>query len=152
MLRKFEGHKNNIWKTQGFHFSKQLNVKDNSKRNLIKALKEEKMGLLLLLSHFSHVFVTAWTVAHQAPPSSGLSSQEHWSGLPCPSPRDWTWISYISCIGKQVLYHQHHLRSPRKWRHTAKKRTREQGSKQTLQLQVIWILPCLLHKKRNLFW
>ena len=40
MLRKFEGHKNNIWKTQGFHFSKQLNVKDNSKSNLNKALKE----------------------------------------------------------------------------------------------------------------
>ena len=24
--------------------------------------------------------------AHQAPPSPGFSRQEHWSGLPCPSP------------------------------------------------------------------
>ena len=26
---------------------------------------------------------TAWTVAHQAPPSLGFSRQEYWSGLPC---------------------------------------------------------------------
>ena len=25
---------------------------------------------------------TAWTVAHQAPPSMGFSRQEYWSGLP----------------------------------------------------------------------
>ena len=33
---------------------------------------------------FSHVrlFVTPWTVAHQAPPSMGFSRQEYWSGLP----------------------------------------------------------------------
>ena len=28
------------------------------------------------------------TVAHQAPPSMGFSRQEHWSGLPFPSPGD----------------------------------------------------------------
>ena len=28
---------------------------------------------------------TPWTVAHQAPPSMGFSSQEYWSGLPLPS-------------------------------------------------------------------
>ena len=39
---------------------------------------------LLLLSHFSHVRLCA--TAHQAPPSLGFSSQEHWSGLPLPSP------------------------------------------------------------------
>ena len=35
----------------------------------------------------SHVplFVTPWTVAHQAPPSMGFSRQEYWSGLPFPS-------------------------------------------------------------------
>ena len=26
-----------------------------------------------------------WTVAHQAPPSTGFSRQEYWSGLPIPS-------------------------------------------------------------------
>ena len=39
---------------------------------------------------FTHVllFVTLWTVAHQAPPSMGFSKQEYWSGLPFPSPGD----------------------------------------------------------------
>ena len=32
------------------------------------------------------LFATPWTVAHQAPPSKGFSRQEHWSGLPFPSP------------------------------------------------------------------
>ena len=32
--------------------------------------------------------MTPWTVAHQAPPSMGFSRQEHWSGLPFPSPGD----------------------------------------------------------------
>ena len=30
--------------------------------------------------------VTLWTVAHQAPLSKGFSRQEHWSGVPYPSP------------------------------------------------------------------
>ena len=34
------------------------------------------------------LFVTPWTVAHQAPPSMEFSRQEYWSGLPFPSPRD----------------------------------------------------------------
>ena len=44
--------------------------------------------LLLLLSHFSRVrlCVTPETTAHQDPPSLGFSRQEHWSGLPFPSP------------------------------------------------------------------
>ena len=44
--------------------------------------------LLLLLSRFSCVRLcaTPWTAAHQAPLSLGSSRQEHWSGLPLPSP------------------------------------------------------------------
>ena len=44
--------------------------------------------LLLLLSRFSHVWlcVTPQTVPHQASQSLGFSRQEHWSGLPFPSP------------------------------------------------------------------
>ena len=44
--------------------------------------------LLLLLSRFSRVrlCVTPETVAYQAPLSLGFSRQEHWSGLPFPSP------------------------------------------------------------------
>ena len=56
-----------------------------------------KGTLLLLLSHFSRVRLcaTPWTAAHQAPPSLGFSRQEHWSGLPFPSPMQesekWKW-------------------------------------------------------------
>ena len=52
---------------------------------------------LPLVSHFSRVWLCATpkTAAHQAPPSLGLSRQEHWSGLPFPSPMNesekWKW-------------------------------------------------------------
>ena len=39
------------------------------------------------LSHV-RLSVTPWTVAFQAPLSAGFSRQEHWSGLPIPSPGD----------------------------------------------------------------
>ena len=42
-------------------------------------------------THMLHrvwLFETPWTVAHQAPLSIGFSRQEHWCGLPIPSPRD----------------------------------------------------------------
>ena len=54
-------------------------------------------GKLLLLSRFSRVqlCVTPQTAAHQAPPSLGFSRQEHWSGVPFPSPmhesEKWKW-------------------------------------------------------------
>ena len=37
------------------------------------------------LSHV-RLLATPWTTAYQAPPSVGFSRQEHWSGLPLPSP------------------------------------------------------------------
>ena len=48
----------------------------------------ENILLLLLLSRFSHIRLcaTPQMAAHQAPPSLGFSRQEHWSGLPFPSP------------------------------------------------------------------
>ena len=44
--------------------------------------------LLLLLSRLNCVRLcaTPLTAAHQAPPSLVFSRQEHWSGLPFPSP------------------------------------------------------------------
>ena len=44
--------------------------------------------LLLLLSHFNRVQLCATpeTAAHQTPQFLGFSRQEHWSGLPFPSP------------------------------------------------------------------
>ena len=41
---------------------------------------------------------TAWTAAHQAPPSMGFSRQEYWSGVPVPSPvksRIWHKWTYL---------------------------------------------------------
>ena len=45
---------------------------------------------LLVPSHFScgQLFVTPWTVAHQAPLSLEFSWQEYWHGLPFPSLED----------------------------------------------------------------
>ena len=56
--------------------------------------------LLLLLSRFSCVrlCVTPKTAAHQAPPSLGFSRQEHWSGLPLPSPPIYQHLSIICHI------------------------------------------------------
>ena len=43
---------------------------------------------------------TLWTVAHRALLSVGFSSQEYWSGLPCPPPRDLLdpWIQSVSLM------------------------------------------------------
>ena len=67
-----------------------------------------------MLSHFSRVrlFVTPWTVAHQAPLSMGFFRQEYWSGLPFPPPGGLPdpgielWSLNISCIGRWVLYQE----------------------------------------------
>ena len=58
---------------------------------------EASITMMLLLSHFSHVqlCVTPRMAAHQAPQSLGFSRQEHWRGLPFPSPmhasEKWKW-------------------------------------------------------------
>ena len=44
--------------------------------------------LLVLIDHCIQLFVTLWTIAHQAPWSMGLSRQEYWSGLLFPSSGD----------------------------------------------------------------
>ena len=52
------------------------------------------------------LFLTPWTIAHQAPLFIWFSRQDHWTGLPCPSPmessrpRDWT---CSSCIGSRFF-------------------------------------------------
>ena len=48
----------------------------------------------------------------------GILQERILEGIAMPSsrgssrPRDQTHLSYVSCIGKRVLYHQHHLGSP----------------------------------------
>ena len=50
------------------------------------------------------LFTIPRTAAYQAPPSMGFSRQEYW---------EWGAIAFSTCIGRQVLYHWHHLGSPR---------------------------------------
>ena len=64
----------------------------------------QSVWLLLLLSRFSCVQLCATPyemAAHQAPPSLGFSRQEHWSGLPFPSPMNesekWKWSRSVVC-------------------------------------------------------
>ena len=61
------------------------------------------MLLLLLLSRFGRVGLCATpeTAAYEAPPSLGFSRQEHWSGLPFPSPMHQSWqvkVKSLSCV------------------------------------------------------
>jgi len=71
-----------------------------------------------VLSCFSHVWLSAtpWTIALQAPLSTGFSRQEYWIAISSTRgsswPRERIRVSYVSCTGRQVLYHQCHLRSP----------------------------------------
>ena len=66
-----------------------------------------------MLSRFSHVqhYVTLWTVARQAPLSMEILQARilEWVAMPSSRgssrPRDRTHVSYISCIGRWVLYH-----------------------------------------------
>ena len=66
-------------------------------RNCLRDSELVLLLLLLLLSRFSRVWLcaTPYMAAHQAPPSLGFSRQEHWSGLPFPSPmhesEKWKW-------------------------------------------------------------
>ena len=66
-----------------------------------------------VLSHFHHVrlFATLWTIARQAPLSMGILQARilEWVAMPSSrgssQPRDWTHISYVSCIDSLILYH-----------------------------------------------
>ena len=79
-----------------------------------------------ILSHFSHVwlFATLWTIAHQAPLSMGILQATILEWVAIPSSRGSSWsrdrthASYVSCIGRWVLYYYRHLGSPKPHTHT----------------------------------
>ena len=77
----------------------------------LKGLAVLQFPRACMLSRFSrvHLFVTPWTVAHQAPLSMGFSRQEYWRGLPFPPPGNIPNPGFepvctfsISCTGRQV--------------------------------------------------
>ena len=60
-------------------------------KRTVKDLVTTKLSGILcvcMLSGFSRLFATLWTVACQAPLSMGCPRQAYWSGLPFPSPGD----------------------------------------------------------------
>ena len=71
------------------NFSKHIKLRFTLYCSLLTAIAclKKQHGVL---SHFSRVqlFVTPWTIAHQAPLSMGFSRQEYWHGLPFPTPGD----------------------------------------------------------------
>ena len=53
---------------------------------LLQCVKVKSLSRVRLLA-------TAWTAAHQVPPSMGFSRQEYWSRVPLPSPLTiWIWL------------------------------------------------------------
>ena len=66
-----------------------------------------------MISRFSCVrlFVTLWIAACQAPLSMGILQARllEWAAMPSSrgssQPRDQICISFVPCIGRQVLYH-----------------------------------------------
>ena len=74
-------------KKVGNHLAtKQHNNNNHEQCNTGKSGKQHSA----VLTDFSCVrfFATLWTVAHQAPLSTGFFRQEYWSGFPFPSPED----------------------------------------------------------------
>ena len=71
------------------------------------------------LSCFSRVWLC--NPVDCSPPGSSVygilqARKLEWVAMPCSRgsswPRNWTCVSYVSCIGRQFLYHQSHLGSP----------------------------------------
>ena len=58
------------------------------------------MNCVCVLSHVL-LFATPWTVANQAPLSIEFSRQEHWSGLPFPTPGEWIGDGENADVGGQ---------------------------------------------------
>ena len=82
-------------------WQKIMNVNENKIENVFEEMIHENFpnlkkethiqvqkACVCMLVHFSRVqlFVTLWTIAHQAYPSMAFSRQEYWSGLPFLSP------------------------------------------------------------------
>ena len=83
-------------------------------------------GCCYVFSHFSHVqlFETPGTVAHQAPLSLKILQARilEWVAVPSSRESSGSNISFISCIGKQALYHKDHLGIPSTGLHLKKKK------------------------------
>ena len=90
-------------------------------RNQVQVLKERACVISVYAKSLSRVrvFATLGTVARQSPLSMGFSRQNTEVGChfllgkmafpPSSQPRDQTCFSYVSCMGRRILYHWCHL-------------------------------------------
>ena len=78
---KVRGRSGLVWGTKGLWCGGQKGGRVDTEAGGPNMVKVKSLSRVRL-------FVTLWTVAHQAPPSLGFSRQEYWSGLPLPSPGD----------------------------------------------------------------
>jgi len=70
-----------------------LEVRKTSWETVTVREKVTRASIRMAVCVLSHVtklrlFVTPWTVAHQAPLSMEISKQEYWNGMPFPTPGD----------------------------------------------------------------
>ena len=101
----------NWWKTLAYPTQK-LKFYINSEIHMIKITlikindKVLKVVFMCVLSHV-WLFVTSWTIVHQASLSMRFPRQEYWSELPFPPPGDLPYpriqLFPMSCIGSRVL-------------------------------------------------
>ena len=61
---------------------------ENSGHSGLVTSKDLRVAVIVWLLSHVELFATLWTVAHQAPLSTGFPRQEYRSGLPFPSPKD----------------------------------------------------------------
>ena len=81
--------------------------------NSLTSLLPPRLSCIVVLWLLCCVWLSAtpWTVAHQAPLSTGFPTQEYWSGLPFSPPQESSWPrdqTHISCVSstvRQILYH-----------------------------------------------
>ena len=83
----------NLWFSPQFLTPTWVTLSPTSSRVVLKLI----VVVVLLLSCV-WLFVTPWTVAHQAPLSKGFPRQEYWSGLPFPSPGDLPGLGLNLCL------------------------------------------------------
>ena len=99
--------------------------------------------LACLLRRFSRVWlcVTPEMAAHQVPPSLGFSRQEHWSGLPFPSPEDLpdqgSNLGFPHC--RQTLYHLSHPDFRKDWKQESSRKTSTFALLTTPKPLTVWI-------------